>query len=172
MLWLLSFFIFSFFFFTQFREHAYYLTRLIIFSSLMNAYGVEKILAIDKIRNFALFLIILVPIVMIGRVHHRWDEAKQVPDELLYHAEQINSYIPKKEMVLVYGDKSPVIYLYYLNRKGVVINKLNQKSISKYKKSEFNYIVGKFNEQEKKLMEDLDIKLIKLIDSFYIYSRN
>ena len=34
---------------------------------------------------------------MIGRVHHRWDETKQVPDELLYHAEQINSYIPKKK---------------------------------------------------------------------------
>ena len=38
-------------------------------------------------------------------------------------------------MVLVYGDKSPVIYLYYLNRKGVVINKLNKNSINKYKKA-------------------------------------
>ena len=74
-------------------------------------------------------------------------------------------------MVLIYGDKSPVIYLYYLNRKGVVINKLNQKSINRYKKSEFNYIVGQFNEQEIELMEDLEIKLIKKIDSFYIYSR-
>ena len=60
---------------------------------------------------------------------------QQVPDELLYHAKQINSYIPKKEMVLVYGDKSPVIYLYYLNRR-VAINKLNQ-SVNKYQKNEF-----------------------------------
>ena len=74
-------------------------------------------------------------------------------------------------MVLVYGDKSPVIYLYYLNRKGVVINKLNQKSINKYKKNEFNFIVGQFNEKEIELMRDLNIKLINKIDNFYIYSR-
>ena len=49
--------------------------------------GLKKF-AIDKVKYFSYFLIILVPIVMIGRVHHRWDETKQVPDELLYHAEQ------------------------------------------------------------------------------------
>ena len=59
---------------------------------------------------------------------------KQVPDEL-YHTEQINSYIPKDEMVLIFGDKSPVIYLYYLNRKGVVINKLNQNRLIDIKKA-------------------------------------
>ena len=133
MFWLLSFFIFSLFFFTQFREHAYYLTPLIIFSSLMNAYGIEKILAIDRVKYLSYFLIILVPIVMIGRVYHRWDKAKQVPDELLYHSEQIKSYIPKNDMVLIFGDKSPVIYLYFLNRKGVVINNLNQNTIKKHK---------------------------------------
>ena len=170
MFWLLSFFIFSLFFFTQFREHAYYLTPLIIFSSLMNAYGAEKILAIDKVKYFSYFLIILVPIVMIGRVYHRWDETKQVPDELLYKAENINSYIPKKEMVLIFGDKSPVIYLYYLNRKGVVINNLNQITINKYKVNGFKFIVGEFNKTELILIKRLGAKLIKKINNFYIFS--
>ena len=99
----------------------------------MNAYGLKKYLQLIS-KIFFFFLIILVPIVMIGRVHHRWDETKQVPDELLYHAEQINSYIPKRNGLGLWRQIA-LIYLYYLNRKGVVINKLNQKSINKYKKA-------------------------------------
>ena len=74
-------------------------------------------------------------------------------------------------MVLVYGDKSPVIYLYYLNRKGVVINKLNQTTINKYNKNDFKYIVVEFIKIENDLMKDLDIRHIKKIDNFNIYSR-
>ena len=107
---------------------------------------------------------------MIGRVYHRWDEAKQVPDELLYHSEQIKSYIPKNDMVLIFGDKSPVIYLYFLNRKGVVINNLNQNTIKKYKINGFNFIVGKFNSTELNLIKNLNAKLIKKINNFYIFS--
>ena len=59
---------------------------------------------------------------MIGRVYHRWVYTKQVPDELLYSSEIFRAEIPEKKQIIVHGDGTPGVYLYFLNRKGVSVD--------------------------------------------------
>ena len=56
----------------------------------------------------------LMPLVMIGRVSHRWIDNKQVPDELLYSSHLFQKIIPKNDKIMVFGDNTPVVFLYYI----------------------------------------------------------
>jgi len=142
-IWLLSFLIFTFFFFPHFRDHGYYLTSISLIAALGSSYGVGPFLKHRKWKRFVLVLLVMVPLVMVGRVSHRWGSAKQVPDTLLYHTDEIQQSIPKDEQVLVIGDSSPVIFLYFLHRKGIVIDKdISEEKLSYYLDKGFRYIVS------------------------------
>ena len=52
----------------------------------------------------------------------RWTNHLQVPEELLHRSEEFSKIIPKNDLVLVMGDSTPNVYLYYLARKGMVKN--------------------------------------------------
>ncbi len=170
LMWLLSFFIFSLFFFTQFREHAYYLTPLLIFAAMGNTYGIDLLWRKKKLRLFVCFLLICVPIVMVGRVGHRWLWAKQVPEELLYQSDEFEKVIPVNERVLVFGDDSPVVYLYYLHRKGISLHpSVSIKDLQRYNALGFKYIVSELPMQNVKALNALKIEKVTQIGDFRIY---
>jgi 4-amino-4-deoxy-L-arabinose transferase-like glycosyltransferase len=141
--WILSFAVFSVFFFTQFREHAYYLTPLLVLAAFTSSYGVDRLLQKKRYRLLVVILVVLVPLVMVGRVGHRWTSARQVPPALLYEAHRFQEIIPAAEPVLIVGDDSPVVFLYYLHRKGVVIPAdVSPADLNRYRTAGFRWVVS------------------------------
>jgi 4-amino-4-deoxy-L-arabinose transferase-like glycosyltransferase len=171
MAWLISFLIFGILFFTQFRQHAYYMTPLLMIAAMGSSYGIEILWRFKKMR-FALCLILfLIPVVMVGRVGHRWLWAKQVPDELVYKADQLQDSIPKNELVMVFGDSSPVIYLYYLHRKGVSLSPaISGETIKKYINQGFRFIVSDMDIHKIPALTEYKLKKINTVGSFSVYT--
>ncbi len=169
LMWLISFFVFSFFFFTQFRQHAYYLTPLLVFAAAGSAQGMDFLWKKNKFRLLLFVLIICVPLVMVGRVGHRWLWSKQVPDELLYRAEEFEKVIPENERVLVF-DSSPFIYLYYLHRKGVTASpSISQKTLEQYQENGFKYIVSEYSLSKIPALQKKRIKTVAKIGDFGVF---
>ncbi len=169
-MWMTGFLIFAVFFFTQFREHAYYLTPLLIFAAMGTTYGMEISLRKGKFRHLICVLLICVPIVMVGRVGHRWLWAKQVPEEFLYKLEDIQKAIPVNERVLVFGDKSPVVYLYYLHRKGVSLNtSVSKEMIKEYYDYGFRYIVSEIPLSNIPAFKGLPMNKVTRVGNFGIF---
>ena len=119
--WLASLAIFCGVFLIRLREHEYYLTPLLMLTAFASAVGTEWLTSIPKVRWIALGFIVLVPVIMAGRIYPRWTIHTQVPDELLHHAGEVQALIPANARIIVVGDPSPYVYLYYLRRKGVNI---------------------------------------------------
>ena len=118
--WTISFFIYFFLFFVSFGDDGgYYFTPVLPLAALITTYGTMNAFQSGRWKPIVMLLIFLVPFVMVGRVGHRWVSSRQVPEELINQAEVIQSYIPKNDRVIVMGDRSPIIFLYYLNRKGI-----------------------------------------------------
>lgn len=131
--WLISFFIYFVLFFVSFGDDGgYYLTPILPFAALVSTYGVINLIQNKKWRPLIVLIILITPLVMVGRVYHRWTTSKQVPVELLYRAEEIQNFIPKNERVIIIGDKSPIVYLYYIQRKGLAV----EKSVSRERMTE------------------------------------
>jgi hypothetical protein len=72
-----------------------------------------------RFRALALILVVAVPLFMVNRIYKRWVERPQVPIELLGEVERFQEIIPKGDRVLVTGDVTPYVFLYFLNRKGM-----------------------------------------------------
>jgi 4-amino-4-deoxy-L-arabinose transferase-like glycosyltransferase len=141
--WILGFLVFSVFFFTQFRQHAYYLTPLLVLAAFTSGYGADWIRRKRTWRLLLVILVVLTPLVMVGRVGHRWTSARQIPSELLYEAHRFQAVIPPDEPVLVVGDDSPVVFLYYLHRKGVVIPAdITDANLNRYRAAGFRWVVS------------------------------
>ena len=105
------------------------------------------LLKIKYTRNTALILVFLMPLVMIGRVSHRWIDNKQVPDELLYYSHLFQKIIPKNDKIIVLGDNTPVVFLYYMNRKGISYharhsNILSEKKLDELKRKGIKWLVS------------------------------
>lgn len=118
--WLVSFFIYFFAFFISFDDDGeYYLTPILPLVAFISTSGLQKLLQFRYWRPVTLVLVCLIPFFMIGRVSHRWITNKQVPDALLYNAHEAQKIIPEDKQVVVIGDASPIVFLYFLHRKGV-----------------------------------------------------
>jgi 4-amino-4-deoxy-L-arabinose transferase-like glycosyltransferase len=117
--WTVSLLLFCATFLTRLRDHEYYLTPIVMLTALLSAGGAEGWFAARRLRWLAVVLVVLVPVVMVDRVHQRWTVNRQVPVELLEHAAELQRLIPPDARVVVVGDRSPLVYLYYLHRKGV-----------------------------------------------------
>jgi len=167
--WLASFLVFASAFVLRFREHAYYMTPMLLPAALGSAYGVGTMLSSRRWRALTCLLLVLVPLVMVGRVYHRWTWAKQVPVELLTRSAEFREVIPRAERVLIIGDSSPNIYLYYLGRKGVFIpGQVSVAAIGYYKDKGFKWAVSDVGEADLQAVTHL-LQPVARIGSFTIH---
>ncbi|MFI5399946.1 MAG: ArnT family glycosyltransferase [SAR324 cluster bacterium] len=141
--WLASLAIFCVVFEIRLREHEYYLTPLLLLTAFASAVGAQWLASIPRVRWIALGFMVLVPVIMAGRIYPRWTIDVQVPDELLHHADELQALIPANARIIVVGDNSPVIYLYYLHRKGVsILPRSSTKYVRFLKGQGFNWAVS------------------------------
>jgi hypothetical protein len=118
--WLVSFFIYFLLFFISFDDDGeYYLTPILPLVAFISMSGAQKLLQFRYWRQVVFLLVCLIPFFMIGRVSHRWITHRQVPDSLLYRAQEVQKIIPEDKQVIVIGDASPIVFLYFIHRKGV-----------------------------------------------------
>ncbi|MCB9229504.1 MAG: glycosyltransferase family 39 protein [Deltaproteobacteria bacterium] len=121
LLWGLSASIFSLFFFPLYQLHAYYQTHILLPACYLAAMGLEAALMHQRWRKIAVVLICVAPVCTAFRIIPRWISHKNVPDALLSHSETFRQQIPQDELVLIMGDSTPNVFLYYLERKGLVL---------------------------------------------------
>ena len=121
-------------------------------------------------RKVTVVLLVLIPIVMIGRVAHRWVDKKQVPDELLDYPEVFQEHIPKDRQVLVHGDATPVVYLYFLNRNGLSLNlkTLPVSEFKKYRQKGFDYFVSQAEPGTLPILAGHEYQILSRIGDFHI----
>ena len=106
---------------------------------------------------------------MVGRVYHRWTHSKQVPEELLTQSASFQKLIPEDDRVLIIGDSSPNIYLYYLHRKGVFLHgRGTPNQIDYYRDRGFKWIVSENRGSELLIIGDM-IKKTGTVGNFSIY---
>ncbi len=117
--WGVSFAAFASLFVMRFADHDYYITATLPAAALLSAQGAHHLLRSQKGQRFALILLALVPIMSLNRIMGR-NNRPQVPAVLLsQEAGSIVEGIPRSDLVLVEGDKTPIVFLYYLQRKGL-----------------------------------------------------
>ncbi|MBU2511246.1 glycosyltransferase family 39 protein [bacterium] len=169
-MWLISFLIFSLFFFSRFRQHAYYMTPILVFAAMGSTYGIEISLRSGKARLFICILLFCIPFVMVGRVGHRWLWAKQVPNELLYQSEEIQQAIPEDARIMVFGDNTPIVYLYYLHRKGLSLSpSVEKEKLKEYYEQGIRYVVSEIPISMISGLRDFSMVKITQIGNFAVY---
>lgn len=120
-LFTLSFLIYAALFLMRFGDHDYYLTASLPLAAALSSRGFEYWWHRGRSWKIAALALALVfPLVSYQRIAGRWFEKKQVPRPLLEEAKVFQELIPKEDRVLVVGDRTPLVYLYYLDRKGMV----------------------------------------------------
>ncbi|HET9241542.1 MAG TPA: glycosyltransferase family 39 protein [Oligoflexus sp.] len=119
-LYLLSFCIYGYFFVMRFGDHDYYLTASLPLAAALSSRGFEVWFTRNRLwKTLALILALLYPLASYMRIEGRWFGSRQVPRALLEEAQGFEQVIPAEDRVLVVGDKTPLTYLYYINRKGI-----------------------------------------------------
>jgi hypothetical protein len=107
---------------------------------------------------------------MVGRVSHRWIDNKQVPNELIYSSHVFQKILPQNEKIIIHGDSTPLVYLYYLNRKGLSLdlNALSVNKMSEYKKKGIKWLVSDTDPSEFQVLKNFQYSKIIEIGSFHI----
>ena len=121
--WCVSLAIFCTLFVVRLADHDYYLTAALPLAAWLSSLGAKKWLQSGRYRP-ALLLILLVAVPYLGvtRAYGRFFGKTQVPESILNHAAEISEPIPKHDLILVDGDKTPIVFLYYLKRKGLSLS--------------------------------------------------
>ena len=121
-------------------------------------------------QKIGFFFLVMIPIVMIGRVSHRWINNKQVPDLLLNSSYNLQSHIPKEDKIIVDGDSTPLVFLYFLNRKGISIDmdSIKLEKLNEYKKNGIKWVLSLNNPGNLKSLNQLNYKSVKKIENFYL----
>ena len=168
--WGIGFILLSYFFFSKFDQHDYYLTSTAVLAALGSTYGAIKMQEYKFGKKLLILLLILMPFVMIGRVYHRWVYTKQVPDELLYSSEIFRAAIPEKKQIIVHGDWTPVVYLYFLNRKGVSVDlhSISSAKFDQYRVAGFEYIVSQQKPEKISILKNIDYETVSSIGDFHV----
>ena len=109
-------------------------------------------------------------IVMIGRVSHRWIDNKQVPYQLLYSSHDIQTQIPTQDKIIVHGDSTPLVYLYFLNRKGLSLdmNNISEKQLINYQNKGIKWMLSTENPSNFKALKKGKYDTVKKINDFYL----
>ena len=168
--WGVGFILLSYSFFMKFDQHGYYLTSISVLAALGSTYGAINLKEYNFGKKLLVFLLVFIPFVMVGRVHHRWVDTKQVPDELLYSSETFQAFIPEDQQVIVHGDATPVVYLYFLNRKGISVdlNALPESKLMEYKNKGFEFIVSQQDPKSVYSLTEGDYHVLAKIGDFYV----
>ena len=169
-MWILSFVIMFITFIDKFEHHGYYLTSVSILAALGSTYGMMNLLKKSFGRKMVIFLVLLMPLVMVGRVSHRWIDNKQVPNELIYSSHVFQKILPQNEKIIIHGDSTPLVYLYYLNRKGLSLdlNALSVNKMSEYKKKGIKWLVSDTDPSKFQVLKNFQYSKITKIGSFHI----
>ena len=172
LIWLISYLAFVPLFLVQLTQHEYYLTPLLVIAAMASAYGIEAFLLSkgQRIKHVAILLLVFSQIIMVGRVSHRWQSARQVPDELLERLPEFEEVLPKEARLLIIGDPGPVVWLYYLNRKGLVqpIQVVDAETLDRYQSQGIDWLVtDDENVAHKEALKDR-LELVKEIGHFRI----
>lgn len=156
MCWSLSFFIYSLFFVTRFADHDYYLTSLLPLVAFVSAKGADHLSNKAWMKRAGIGIALVVFTLGFTRVSGRWFRHVQVPQTLLETSNEVNKYIPENELVLIQGDNSPNVYLYFLRRKGLSLNAAQDQDLSSINAHAFKWLVhntsaGELNPSLKRL---------------------
>ena len=121
-------------------------------------------------KKIGIFLLVMMLIVMIGRVSHRWIDNKQVPDQLLYSSHNIQTHIPSQDKIIVHGDSTPLVYLYFLNRKGLSLdmNNISENQLINYQNKGIKWVLSTENPSNFKALKMENDDNIKKINDFYL----
>ena len=121
-------------------------------------------------RKVTAVLLVLIPIVMIDRVYHRWIDTKQVPDELLDYPEVFQEQIPKDRQVLVHGDATQVVYLYFFNwiSLSLILKNLPNAEFKKYRQKGFDYFVSQDEPGTLPSLAGQEYQILSRIGDFHI----
>ena len=122
MAWTLSFAIFSVLFIARFADHDYYITPTLPLAALVSSYGAARLWQYRRGRWALAILAPLILSIAVSRSYSRWLNSPQIPLTLREQAADIAALIPKDDLVLVQGDKTPIVFLYYLKRKGYSVD--------------------------------------------------
>lgn len=139
--WLLSFFIYSLLFVVRFKDHDYYLTSLLPLAAIISAKGANYLSDKQFMKKYGLIICCIIFTLGYTRVYKRWHRYLQVPNTLLTEATELNKHIPEQDLILIQGDKTPNVYLYFLKRKGLSISTTKDQSLSNLDKGEFKWFV-------------------------------
>lgn len=168
--WTLSFAIFSIFFLSRYGDHDYYITPTLPLAALISSYGAARLW---EIRRGRIALAVLAPIIIVVAVlrgYGRWYKFPQVPETLRTKAEDIAKVIPKDDLVLVQGDSTPIVFLYYLQRKGFSIE-TEDRDLHEINLQDFHWLVrydkGNFRHPEVDTMFQKDF--VTAVDDFSVY---
>lgn len=145
--WTLSLLIFCTMFVVRLADHDYYITASLPLAAWLSSFGAKRWIQSGKHKWVLLFfLLIAVPYLGVTRAYGRFFGKPQVPATLLEHAEEIAKVIPKTDLILVDGDKTPIVFLYYLKRKGLSLSQAEGKLTAEELKP-FRWLV-RYNDSE------------------------
>lgn len=157
----LSFMLYYLAFLPQFEIHDYYFIPALPLLLLFCIRGCEYLISLSFQKKWiyylTTFLILIMPILGSVRSLSRFEEAEK-PWDLLTIEKHIDHVIPdRKKLILVAGDFSPCIYLYYMHRKGwPVSDTLSEQELQEYMQQGAAYLISssdKINTNMKILMK-------------------
>jgi hypothetical protein len=143
----LSFLLYYMAFLPQFEIHDYYFIPALPLLLLFCIKGFEHLLSLSFqkkwISYLTTFLILIMPILGCVRSLSRFEDADK-PWDLLTIENHLNRVAPnRKKLILVAGDASPCIYLYYMHRKGwPVSDTMSEQQLKEYIQQGASYLVS------------------------------
>ena len=107
-------------------------------TSMVSALGASYIFKDGARKKVAAFMVLAVAVVGYMRVHKRWFERPEIPSYILNNETSVSSVVPKDELLLIEGDRSPNVYLYYF-QKGFNLSTKSAEDMSKLDLSDFKW---------------------------------
>ena len=77
---------------------------------------------------------------------------------------------PEKKQIIVHGDGTPVVYLYFLNRKGVSVDlhSISSAKFDQYRVAGFEYIVSQQKPEKISILKNIDYETVSSIGDFHV----
>lgn len=105
------------------KAHDYYLYPYLPVLFLVTAYGLKAWWEGPRLRYLLPAILLLAPLFCGLRLNHAWTPSQPGFNPDLYkHREVLQAAVPDDALVIAAVDQSPFIYLYYLQKKGWVLN--------------------------------------------------
>lgn len=174
--WLLLFIVYYITELSQMDEHNYYLLPILPLLIVAGVYGAGNIYKFNK--SIFLLLIVAQPVLTSIRIiPSRWiGEDKEVPAEFMNDdlRKSLMNFTKPEERIVIVGDNSNCIWLYFLERKGFSVHDkkdLNADGKNSLSNLIFSNVTGIYSRE--KLENDVDLSSFKYeiaqVGDFYFY---